>query len=161
MKKLIICLTLLAAMTFTLTSCKKDKDPEQLYKDITNKDWHGYMDTYKENGSEWRDMGERTFLVIRFNGNKGELNGTGYQVEFDNPEMAGNPSDKNSFRWEIANGELHIAYINPGWTDVWIDYNNCTVSDDSFVGEMYDHHDHMYKFYFKPGIAINWAQYGF
>ena len=160
MKKLLVFLAVMLPIALLTVSCSKDeKDPEQVYKDIINKDWQGYMDTYKKNGSGWTSLDERSFVAIRFEGTSSTaLSGTGYQMEFDSGSMAGDPQDKSTFSWSIANGELHIVY-NAGWRNVWIDYNNCRVSSTSFAGEMYDHNQHKYDFTFQPGVSIAWSKY--
>jgi len=158
MKKLFTYMTIFAAMTMMMSCSKDEKEPVQVSKDITGKDWQGYMDTYKGNNGAWKNMDERSFVVIRFNGAANALKGDGYQLEFKNSTMSGDPSDKSAFRWEIENGELHIAYT-AGWTDVWIDYNNCTVTSETFNGDMYDHNEHKYTFWLKAGVSIDWTKY--
>ncbi len=160
MKKLLVFMTMMVAVAMFSVSCSSDdKDPQQVYKDIVNKDWQGYMDAYKQNGSGWASLGERSYVAMRFNGTSSTaLSGTGYQIEFNSGSMSGDPKDKSKFRWSIANGELHIVY-EAGWTDVWIDYNNCRVNASSFAGEMYDHNQHKYDFTFTPGISIAWDKY--
>lgn len=161
MKKFITLLTIVALVGMVFSGCKKDdeKTDAGVTRDITNKDWHGFMDTYKKNGSSWTSLDERSFVVLRFNGAPNALVGSGYQLEFKNANMAGDPSDRSPFNWAIANGAIHIAYTTPGWSDVWIDYNNSVVSTTTFSGDMYDHNEHKYTFLFQQGISIDWKKY--
>ena len=159
MKKVFKYATMVAAiaMMTLMSSCKNsDKDPLEVSAGITNKDWVGYLEDQKENGSSWKDM-DRTKVALRFNKSENRpLSGTGYQLEY-NDDMT--IKDKNTFKWAITGDRIDIDYAT--WTDVFIEFNHdvCVINSNKFSGEMYDGSSHRYLFDLSVSPAINWSEY--
>ena len=161
MKKVFVHTTLLvviAIMTMmTMTSCKSSKkDPYDVASAILAKDWEGYIQDQKENGSGWKDM-DRTKVTIHFQKTADSpFRGIGSQVEWDDD---GSMKDKNKFNWTITSERIDIDYDT--WTDVFIEFNHDVFQVDAnqFRGEMYDGKQHRYLFDLKPTLAVDWNRY--
>ncbi len=159
MKRVFTYMTVFAAiaMMTLVTSCKKnEKDPFDVATGIIAKDWQGYLQDQKENGSDWKDM-DRTKIIIHFE-KTGEtpFQGIGYQLELEDD---GNVKDKNKFKWYISSDRIDIDYDT--WSDVFIEYNNDGFQVDAtrFKGEMHDGKQHRYLFDLTPTPAIDWTKY--
>ena len=141
MKKVFTYVTVLAAIAMltmvTMTSCKDKKDPYDVANGILSRDWQGYIQDQKENGSSWKDM-DRSKVTIHFQKTTDSpFRGIGYQLEWEDD---GSVKDKNKFNWYITSDRIDI------------DYNQ-------FKGEMYDDKQHRYVFDLTPTPAVDWNRY--
>ena len=67
MKKIFALMTVMAALAL-MTSCSKDKDPEEISKNITGTDWAGFMTEERKDMGNWVNNGQQNFVVIHFIG---------------------------------------------------------------------------------------------
>ena len=163
MKKVFTIMTLFAALAIVTISCKDDKDPEEVSKNITGTDWAGYLTEEKKNGSSWEYNKQRNYAVIHFNGTSTgtavPTSGTGYQVEFKNEFMAEKTGYSN-FSWRLEGGELKMAYQADDWNDTYIDYNDATVTSTVFNGYMYDYTgNHRFRMELKANGSFDWSKW--
>jgi len=160
MKKIISLMAVMATLAL-MTSCSKDKDPEEVSKNITGTDWGGYLTEEKKNGSQWEDNGQQNFVVIRFNGTgTAPTSGTGYQVEFANSYM-NDKTGYSNFKWRLENGELRMEYETKGWNNTYIDYNAAEVTTNTLKGFMYDAvtGKHRFRMELKANGSFDWNKW--
>ncbi len=160
MKKLFALMTVMAALAL-MTSCSKDKDPEEISKNITGTDWAGFMTEERKDMGNWVNNGQQNFVVIHFIGTgTAPKEGTGYQVEFENSYMNSKTGYSN-FKWKLEDGELRMEYEAKGWNNTYIDYNATTVTNTTLNGYMYDAVTgrHRFKMELTANGSFDWSKW--
>ena len=163
MKKIFVLATIIAALALVTVSCSKDKDPEEVSKNITGTDWAGYLTEERKDMGNWVDNNQRNFAVIRFIGTSTSANaiptgGTGYQVEFSNSYM-NEKTGYSNFRWRLNDGHLEMTYETKGWDDTYIDYNDATVTATTLNGYMYDYSGHRFRMELTANGSFDWSKW--
>lgn len=161
MKKTIALATVIAALALVTVSCSKDKDPEEVSKNITGTDWAGYLTEERKDNGRWVDNSQQHFVVIRFIGTgTAPTSGTGYQVEFANSYLIDKTGYSN-FKWKLVNGDLRMEYETIGWNNTYIDYNDADVTATTLKGYMYDSTTgiHRFRMELTANGSFDWSKW--
>lgn len=170
MKKLLTCMTMIAAMAVMTVSCSKDDDKDtpaqrlefanKLTMNGTTATWEGTdQRQFKELGN-WVNKSQ-SYVVIRFDRNSTtDTQGTGVVLTFQNSYKE-DFKERSEFTWNFNNDQLHINYRRSGWQPVYAEYrtNELIIDNSGFKGFWFESTDTRYQFSYIKSNFTDWDKY--
>ena len=168
MKKVLFCMTMIAAMAMVFVACSKDDDKENTKESFANKltqngttcTWEGAERTLSRSWGSWSDDGEK-YAIMRFDrASTTAIQGTGLVIYFENSYKE-TVRDFSEFTWSLSGDELKITYRHTGWAPVHAEYNTqeLIIKGDRFDGTWFESSDKKFEFNYTKSTFTDWAKY--
>ena len=169
--KVLVCMTVVAALAMTMTSCSKDDDEdstENRLKFVNNMmqsstattcTWEGWHRRQFKDGSSWRDDSQQ-YAVIQFNRSSATAtSGDGILLYFRDSEKT-NYKEGSKFTWSIDDNQIKLRHITHSeWYPMYAEYNTSeiTVGSGTFYGHWWEKVDDRWEFNYKKSNFNNWS----
>lgn len=175
--KVLVCMTVFAALASAMTSCSKDDDKDSEDKRLkfvnnmmqsataTSCTWEGWHRRQFKDGGSWRDD-DRQYAVIQFNRSSATATeGTGILIYFKNEKKDElyKDGEYSKFSWYIKDNQIRIKHITQSWFDMYAEYNTTelSVGAGSFYGHWWEKVDDRWEFNYKKSTFSDWSKYSF
>lgn len=173
--KVLVCMTVFAALASAMTSCSKDDDKNDNEarlnftnnimqgKDALSCTWEGWHRRQFKDGGSWRDEGQQ-YAVIQFvRSSATSTSGTGVLLYFRDADKT-NYKEGSRFTWAFEGNQIKLKHITHSeWYPMYAEYNTTelTVGAGTFYGHWWEKVDDRWEFNYKKSTFSDWSKYSF
>lgn len=170
--RVLVCLTVIAAMASSLTSCKdEEKDSADARLNFVNKmmqssealtcTWEGWHRCQRKSLGSWHDESQQ-YAVIRFNrSSPWETSGDGVLLYFKDSDKT-NFYEGSRFYWGFDGNQIKLKHMTHSeWYPMYAEYNTSElkINAGSFYGHWWEKDDYRWEFEYKKSNFSDWTKY--
>ena len=171
--KVLVCMTVIAAMAMTSCSKDDDKDNEDARlkfvnnmmqsKDALSCTWEGWHRRQFKDGGSWRNDGQQ-YAVIQFNrASANATHGEGVLLYFKDQSKE-KYLEGSRFTWSFEDNQIKLRHITHSeWYPMYAEYNTkeLTVGSGTFYGHWWEKVDDRWEIDYKKSDFNEWTKYSF
>ena len=172
--KVLVCMTVFAALASAMTSCSKDDDKDSEDKRLkfvnnmmqsataTSCTWEGWHRREFKDGSSWTKHSQQ-YAVIQFSRSSATAtSGEGIMLYFRNADKT-DYKEGSRFTWAFEGNQIKLRHITHSeWYPMYAEYNTTelTVGAGAFYGHWWEKVNDRWEFNYKKSTFSDFSQYG-